>query len=153
MGLWMVFLGWILFAGTHIGLSAEPIRSSLISKAGEKGFQGLYSLVALATFAFLITAFVLTDDEGLLVLAGGASASWMVHISNFLMLMALILLICGFTNPSPMGMAPTKPEAYGIIRITRHPMNMSFALFGLSHLLTNRTGADWIFYLGYYSKY
>ncbi len=96
MGLWMVLLGWVLFAGTHIGLCTEPIRSNLVSKTGEKVFQGLYSFVALVTFAFLITAFVLADDEGTLVMAGGATTSWMIHISNFLMLMALIFFFCSF---------------------------------------------------------
>ncbi len=148
MSVWMVLLGWILFAGTHIGLSAEPFRGKLVSKMGEKGFQGFYSLIALATFAFLITAFVLTDS-GHEVFTVAASAPWMTHLCNLIMLFAFILLCCGFANPSPMGMAPVKTEAVGIIRITRHPMNMSFALFGLAHLLTNRSLEEWIFYSGF----
>ncbi len=148
MNFWMVFLGWILFAGTHIGLSAEPFRGKLVSKMGEKGFQGFYSLVALATFAFLVTAFVLTDNTNEFFPVA-ASASWMTHLCNLIMLFAFILFFCGFANPSPMGMATVKTEAIGIIRITRHPMNMSFALFGLAHILTNRSPEEWMFYLGF----
>ena len=149
MGLWMALTGWLLFAGFHIGLSAEPVRSQLVGKMGEKGFQGFYSLIALITFGLLIAGFVLSDTSAMPVFDAGAAVSWMGHIASLLMLLAFILLFAGFANPSPMGMAPTKLEAHGIIRITRHPMNMAFALFGLSHLLVNRLPVDWIFYLGF----
>lgn len=148
MGIWMVAVGWILFAGTHIGLSSEPIRSKLIGFKGEKPFQAIYSLIALATFAFLIAAFVMVQDE-VSFLNAGAGSPWMEHLSSVLMFLAFSLLFCGFANPSPMGMVSATPKAYGIIRITRHPMNMAFALFGLAHLLTNRLASDWIFYLGF----
>ncbi len=149
MGIWMVLLGWILFAGTHIGMSAEPIRGNLISKLGDKGFQGVYSLVALATFAFLIVSYSMARGESALFLQVGMESAWMDHLCSFIMLLAFILLFSGFINGTPMGMAPAKREAFGITRITRHPMNMSFAFFGLAHLLTNRLSADWIFYLGF----
>ncbi|MBU2511420.1 NnrU family protein [bacterium] len=149
MGIWMVLLGWILFAGTHIGLSAEPFRGSLVSKLGDKGFQGVYSLVALASFAFLIISYSMARGDSVLFLEAGMESQWMGVLSNLIMLLAFILLFSGFINGTPMGMAPGRREAYGITRITRHPMNMSFALFGLAHLLTNRLAVDWIFYLGF----
>jgi uncharacterized membrane protein len=73
----------------------------------------------------------------------------MTHLCSLLMLFAFILLFCGFANPSPLGMSSVKTEALGILRITRHPMNMSFALFGLAHILTNRYLEEWVFYLGF----
>lgn len=34
MQTWMILLGWILFAGTHIGLSTQNIRSGLTTRMG-----------------------------------------------------------------------------------------------------------------------
>lgn len=150
MGLWMVLLGWIFFAGTHIGLSAEPVRSNLIGKMGEKGFQGIYSLIALLGFAILIAGYVISDASAEPVFDIASTASWMVHLSELIMFIAFILFFSGFITPSPTGMAPMEPEAKGIVRITRHPVNVAFALFGLSHVMTNRTPADWLFYLGFF---
>ncbi|MBU2643402.1 NnrU family protein [bacterium] len=149
MQTWMILLGWILFAGTHIGLSTQNIRSGLTTRMGEKGFQGFYSLIALVTFAFLIAAFYFTKSTGERFLAAGSDHPAAVYICNILMLFAFILLFSGFTDRTPMGMVPTEAKARGIIRITRHPMNMAFALFGLAHLLTNRFAADWFFYSGF----
>ena len=149
MDAWMVLLGWILFAGTHMGLSAEPFRGSLVSKMGEKGFQGLYSLISFVTFGFVITAYVMSRGESGLFMEQGVDNQIVMSVCNLLMIFAFIVFFSGFINGTPMGMAPAKREAFGITRITRHPMNMSFALFGLSHLLTNRLAADWFFYGGF----
>ncbi len=149
MDIWLVLIGWGLFAGTHYGLSAIPVRKSLINKLGKKGFEGVYSLVALVTFGLLIYFYVITKSTGDLFLAVGMRNSVVVHLSELLMIFAFVLLIGGFLNKTPMGMGKIQPEARGIVRITRHPMNMAFLLFGVSHLLTNRFIGDWIFYGGF----
>src|SRR3546814_19056081 len=43
------------FVGTLLLLS-HPFRKSLVRRVGEKGFLGLYSLAALATFGWMIGA-------------------------------------------------------------------------------------------------
>ena len=40
------------FVGSHFAMS-HPLRAPLVATVGEKPFLGLYSLVALATFASL----------------------------------------------------------------------------------------------------
>ena len=149
MEIWLVGLGWLLFAGTHIGMGSVRFRSALINKVGEQPFQGIFSLVALITFGFLIYAFVTAKSTEIIFLEIGKTNNVVSSISHLLMILALILLIGGFANKTPMGMVDTEPKAFGITRITRHPMNMSFALFGLSHVLVNRTVADWLFYGGF----
>ena len=44
----------IAFVGSHVALS-HPLRAPLAARLGEKGFLGLYSLVSLAAFAWLLT--------------------------------------------------------------------------------------------------
>ncbi len=65
------------------------------------------------------------------------------------MLVAFVFLFSGFIDKTPMGMEPAKFETKGTVRITRHPMNTPFALFGLSHLLVQRSNADWKFLSGF----
>ena len=143
-----VQLGWILFAGTHIGLGSYRIRKALIDKLGERMFQGVYSLVALATFAFLCFAYAKSTDETPFIVWGKDSRV-MLYLCDFTMLLGFIVFFCGFFNPTPLGMKPVRFDAFGVTRITRHPQNMGFALFGLSHLFTNRLAVDWIFFGGF----
>ena len=145
----MIILGWILFGGSHTILSSKNLRDGMVSKLGEKGFQGVYSLIAIAAFAFLIKAFYDTRSIDEPLLAMGSEHPAAISICNILMLFSFIFLFTGFFNRTPMGLIPGKIKAYGIVRITRHPMNMAFALFGIAHLLVNRTAADWIFYGGF----
>ncbi|MBT4269460.1 MAG: hypothetical protein HN580_16130 [Deltaproteobacteria bacterium] len=149
MEAWTVLLAWFLFAGTHIGLSTNSIRSGLTGKMGEKGFQGIYSLIALITFGLLIAAFYFTKSPTGSILTAGSDHPAVRHTSSVIMLFAFIFLFTGFTDRTPMGMMPVKAEANGIVRITRHPMNMAFALFGLAHLLMSHFAAEWFFYGGF----
>ena len=48
---------WIAFAATHLGLSSLRLRPRLIAALGELGYQGVYSLVALATFVPLVAVY------------------------------------------------------------------------------------------------
>ena len=40
-------------------------------------------------------------------------------------------------------------SAQGIQRITRHPQNFAFGLFGLAHLLATPYAGDWLFFGGF----
>jgi uncharacterized membrane protein len=43
-------------------------------------------------------------------------------------------------------MMPAKNEARGVLRITRHPMNMGITMWALAHLLANGTVGDVAFF-------
>ena len=70
------------------------------------------------------------------------------------MLVAIVILLQALTTTNPI---TTKAElfgryissGYGIQRITRHPQNLAFAIFGLAHLLVNPYLGDWIFFGGF----
>jgi uncharacterized membrane protein len=63
-----------------------------------------------------------------------------------LMLLAMVLLVLAFASPSPASMIGGKLEPRGIIRVTRHPMNMAFVLFGLAHMVANGSLGDLFFF-------
>lgn len=133
-----------LFAATHLGLSHGRVREGLIAQFGPMGFRGIYSLISLGTLAPAAVIFWYERHAGpvLWVLPWWAELA----IALPLMLLAAILLALSLATPSPIGFVPTRPEARGVLRITRHPMNMALALFGLAHLVANGALGDVAFF-------
>lgn len=126
-------LATFAFVGTHLIMS-HPLRAPLVARLGERTFQGLYSLVALVTLAWMILAYRSTAPATPLWQA----PDWWFWTSSFIMLLASILLAGSVVRnpalPHP-GAAPRDiPPARGVFAITRHPMNWSFILWALSHI-------------------
>jgi uncharacterized membrane protein len=140
---------WLLFAATHMGLSSPPVRTRLIAALGARGFQALYSAIALVIFVPLVGHYFSYKHAGdwLWVLERTPLLIWTVQIG---MAVAFVLLVAGLLRPSPAGMIPVRDaQVRGIHRITRHPVLMSFALFGLLHLLPNGRTTDLAFFGGF----
>ncbi|MFT4067920.1 NnrU family protein [Paraburkholderia sp.] len=123
----------VAFVGSHFLLS-HPLRRSLIRALGEVGFQGVYSLVAIVTFGWLVLAYWKAPVSAPLWPAG--NGLWAVV--TVVMLIASILLMGSLIrNPAlPTGGRPVAfPDAArGVYAVTRHPMMWAFALWGLCHI-------------------
>jgi uncharacterized membrane protein len=121
------------FVGTHFLLS-HPLRPALVARLGERGFAGVYVLVALATFAGIVFAWRAGSDAGLLWVA----PLWWWPAASALMLLASILLIGSLVgNPAFPKLGRRRREIgapKGVFAITRHPMNWSFILWALVHI-------------------
>jgi len=122
----------IAFVGTHFLLS-HPLRAPLVRRIGDKGFLGLYSLVALITLIWLALAYRAAPESTPLWPVG--DILW--AIGTILMLLAAILFMGSLVrNPAlPEAKTDTVPEARGVFAITRHPMMWSFAIWGMVHIL------------------
>lgn len=120
--------------GTHFALS-HPLRTPLVSRIGESGFLGLYSLVAAACMVWTVLAFRAAPAGDL----GGATgeAGWLV--STLLTLPALVLFLGSLWKnpalPNPGAAQAVTREPTGVFAVTRHPMMWGFALWALSHLV------------------
>ena len=106
----------------------------MVRRFGANGFLGLYSLVSLATFGWMLFEFgrVPTGDA----LWPASDAVWIV--ASVLTLVAAVLFSGSFIrNPSlpgvPDAMAGQTPS--GVFKATRHPMMWGFALWGVAHIL------------------
>ena len=123
-----------VFVGTHFLLS-HPLRAPLVRAIGAGAFQGLYSLVALATFGWAIFAFRRVPATEPYWLA--SEGLWIA--ATFIMLIASILLVGSFFGnpalPQPGAAKLAAAPARGVFAITRHPMMWSFALWALAHAL------------------
>ncbi|MBB3934667.1 NnrU family protein [Aureimonas phyllosphaerae] len=122
-----------LFVGSHFLLS-HPLRAPLVARLGEKGLQGVYTLVAFATLGATVWAYrAALVTEPLWDVGDGLWA-----IATVLMLVASILFMGSLVrNPTLSGSKtdPAHAEARGVFAVTRHPMMWSFAIWGLSHIL------------------
>ncbi len=142
IGLWAV-----LFVGSHLMMSSEQVRSRLVGRIGEQPYRGVYSLFAFATLIPLIVVFSRHKHAGppLWYLRDVGPVRWLAWI---LMLASLIFLVAGLSSPSPaaVGMASVQPPR-AILKVTRHPSFVAFALFGFAHMLMNGWLGD-IFFFG-----
>ena len=137
----MVLIAATAFVGTHFILS-HPLRAPLVARLGEKGFLGVYSLVAAVTLIWMIVAYRAAPVTPLLWPVG--DGLWV--IATLIMLVAPILLRGSLVGnpamPNPDGPIMVPAEAKGVFAITRHPMMWAFALWGLAHILVYPVAAN-----------
>ncbi len=147
----VIALWWLAFGGSHVVLSSRPIRAPLVRALTLRGFKGLYSLVSFGTFVPLVAFFWGHRHAGALLFY---PATWFRHVAELLMLAAFLFLVLGQATLRP-GTTQAEmsgrhvAEPRGIHRVTRHPQNTAFALFGLAHLLPNPYVGDWVFFGGF----
>jgi uncharacterized membrane protein len=136
----------VLFPVTHVLLSHGSIRSGLVTALrGEWPFRGVYTLVSFAALGGAVVIYWGNRHLGPMLWEAPRFVELVVALP--LMLVAMVLLVLAFASPSPASMIGGKLEPRGIIRVTRHPMNMAFALFGIAHLVVNGSLGD-VFFFG-----
>lgn len=123
----------IALVGTHFALS-HPLRAGLVAVVKERGFLGLYSLVALACLYWMAQAFKASPTADL---PGSGTVGWVV--ASVLTLVALVLFLGSLRKnpalPDPTGAAKIPGAPIGVFLVTRHPMMWGFALWALSHIV------------------
>jgi len=133
MALASLALAVLAFVGSHFALS-HPLRRTLVGHLGEAGFAGAYSIVAALTLLWVIVSWRTADNSMPVWIAPG----WWWIVASGLMLVASILLAGSLVRnpafPHPGAARPPVRPATGVFAITRHPMNMAFALWALVHL-------------------
>ena len=144
-GVGLLALASAIFVGTHFLLS-HPLRSALIARLGEKGFAGLYSLVALAAFGWMIWAYPAASAEAPQPLWDAGRAGFIV--ATVLMWLGSVLFM-GSLRRNPALPRPGKTieridDPNGVYSITRHPMMWGFALWAITHAIVNPTMASLI---------
>jgi uncharacterized membrane protein len=143
IGLWA-----ILFVGTHLIISSSAIRPGLIARVGEQPYRGIYSFIGFATLIPLIVVFAGHKHSGPMLWYARADGP-MRWLTWALMLLAFIMLVSGLVTPSPASIgAPARgaPTPRGLLKVSRHPSFVAFALFGFAHMLMNGWLGDLIFF-------
>ncbi len=136
-----------VFVGSHF-LMSHTLRSRLVARLGEGGFLGLYSLISLMTFGWMIWSFSNAPAGEYYWLPG--DIIWAV--SSALTALAAIFY-CGsmIRNPALPNANPDASKALaaqtpsGMFLVTRHPMMWGFALWGFAHILVAPRTDNFIF--------
>nr|WP_247711246.1 NnrU family protein [Qipengyuania vesicularis] len=135
----------LAFVGTHFALS-HPLRAPLVSRIGENGFRGLYSLVALGTFVWMALAFREVGPGGTPLWNGMGEVIWI--IVTIIMLLASVMLAGSFIGnpalPAPGAAQMAESGPHGVFHVTRHPMMWSFALWAATHILVSPTPRQFV---------
>ena len=130
-----------LFVGSHLMLS-HPLRHGLASRLGERGFQIVYSIVAIATFIMLVQAWRGMPPEP--PLWAGGEILWI--LASIIVLFASVLFMGSLIgNPAlaaPGAAAAAQGAPRGVFAITRHPMMWGFALWAVAHVMVVPTPAQ-----------
>ena len=144
---WIAF--WLaLFVGTHMTLSALPVRQRLVAKLGDKTFLGLYSLIAFGTFVPLVSVYLGHRHAGEL-LWNVVAAPGVRPIAMVLAVLGIAIVVAAELNPSPAQVGVRRARgSRGLTRITRHPLFMGIALWACSHLLLHGYATDALFFGG-----
>jgi uncharacterized membrane protein len=131
--MWMLVVGLVLFLGAHsVAIVSEDWRNRMVARLGEGPWKGLYSLVSLVGFGLIVAGYGAARMHPTLVWAPPMPLR---HV-------ALLLLAPVF----PLLFAAYLPGR--ISRLTRHPMLLGTALWGLAHLLANGMLADLVLFGG-----
>ncbi len=125
-----------VFLGAHALPAATGLRPLLIAKLGRPAYLALYSLVSLATLAWVIAA----------ALAAPYIELWPPSRATALapllaMLPASILLAGALWQPSPLSVSfrggAADPRRAGLVAQVRHPVLWAFFLWAAGHFIAN----------------
>ena len=128
----VLILGLILFLGPHsVRIVAEPWRTQMLQRLGEKPWKGLYSLVSLIGFALIIWGYGLARYDPVVLWQPPVA---MRHIASLLTLSSFILLTAAYVPGN------------SIKARLRHPMILGVKLWAFAHLLANGMAADLVLF-------
>ncbi len=147
-----IVLLWVLFAVTHMVLSSATLRPALVRVLGDRGFLGVYSLIALLTFVWLCAVYGGHRHEGALLYAFAIPDALRFALYALQGVVAWILVVASFATPSPAALGSDAPDAAAVApvhRITRHPLFGGVGLFGALHLPFMGFATDVAFWAGF----
>jgi uncharacterized membrane protein len=132
-----LLLAAILFVGSHFVLSSPPLRAGLVSRLGERGFTGAYSLLQIVLLVWMVRAYSLAPFQPV-----WTPPAWTAWIPILAMIPALLLMVGGFAQPNPTAVmqdtdGPPETRPAGIFTVTRHPVMWGFGVWALAHLCAN----------------
>lgn len=125
----LLVLGLVLFLGAHsVRIVAEPWRTRMVERLGEKAWKGLYSVVSIAGFALLVWGYGLARQQPTVL--WNPPPVGLRHAVSLLTLASFILLVAAYV------------PANHLKAKLRHPMVIGVKVWAFAHLIVNNTLAD-----------
>ena len=137
-----------IFLATHIVLAENPARGLLVRALGERWFAWGYGAIAVLQLIWIGQAI-----EAAPVVRYWQPPAWTVAIPLLVMPLALLLLVCGFTQNNPTATLASgrlaRREVTGILAITRNPVMWGLGLWALAHLAVVAEAAEALRYAAF----
>lgn len=131
----LLIAGLVLFLGIHILPMLPATRSGLVTRLGENGYKGVFTLVSAVGLGLTIYGYGQARFEGSPLLYD--PPFWLRHVTMLLMVPVFIFLAAAYM--------PCK-----IARALKHPMLIAIKLWALSHLLANGDLASVLLFGGFF---
>jgi uncharacterized membrane protein len=121
---------------SHFGISSSRLREVLVRKLGEQPYRGLYSLVTLAAFAWLIAAYRRAPTYMMWIAPAELKLAMLLVV-----LVGFVLAVVGLTTPNPTVVGAEslfdRPDIVrGILRVTRNPFLCGVGLWASAHVVS-----------------
>jgi uncharacterized membrane protein len=140
----LLIVAALVWIAIHLGLAGTKLRDSVVRLIGDGGFRGVFSVLSVAVLLFVVSAWVRAPSTLLWIAPG-----WLRWLLVLAMLPAFVLFVASVSGPNPTmigrevgGVQPPR----GIIRVTRHPMLWSFAIWAAVHIVGNGDTASLVFF-------
>jgi uncharacterized membrane protein len=136
------------FLATHIALAENPVRGLLARALGERAFAWSYGAIAVLQLIWIGRA-----ADAAPVVRYWEPPAWTGAVPLLVMPLALLLLVCGFTQNNPTATLAAgrlaRREVTGILAITRHPVMWGLGLWSLAHLAVVAEAAEALRYAAF----
>lgn len=138
----MLIIAAIIWIGIHLGLAGTVVRDAVVQRTGEKLFRAAFSLLSIASLAFLVWAWRAAPSTQLWF-----APDWLRWLLVLAMLPAFVLFVGSVSGPNPTMIGPgAAAPPRGMIRVTRHPMLWSFSIWAAVHIAGNGDTAAIVFF-------
>ncbi|HME23472.1 MAG TPA: NnrU family protein [Acetobacteraceae bacterium] len=140
----LLIIAALIWLGIHIGIAGTRLRDVLVARIGEGPFRGLFALLSILSIVFLVWSWGAVDTTPLWY-----APVWLHWVLAALMLVAFVMFVASVSQRNPTmvsGEAAMARPPRGILRITRHPMLWSFALWAAVHVVGNGDSAAIVFF-------
>ncbi len=134
----LLALAAIAWVCVHVGIAGTAVRRAVAGRIGDGGFRGLFSVLSVAAISFLVVGYQRAHRGGQVLL--WSAPAWLGWVLVALMAAAFVLLVGSVSVPNPTAVGGERQlgvEPRGVLRITRHPMLWSFAIWSAVHVVGN----------------
>ena len=137
-----------VFLATHIALAEDPLRGVLVRVLGKRPFVWTYGVLAILQLLWIGHA---VDAAPVVIYR--QPPVWTAAVPLLVMPLAVLLLLCGFTQNNPTASLASgrlaRREVTGILAVTRNPVMWGLGLWSLAHLAVVAEAAEALRYAAF----
>jgi uncharacterized membrane protein len=140
----LLMIATLVWIGIHLGVAGTSLREVIVRRIGDKAFRATFSVLSIVAIIALVRAWNTASTTVLWI-----APDWLLWLLALAMLPAFLLFVASVRSANPTMIGPNQGTAdapRGVIRVTRHPMLWSFAVWAVVHIAGNGDTASVVFF-------